>query len=204
MTRRTRQSDKQELKTDRWSDIEETLRQPETRETDRWSDRQEPQRQGTSDLRTVLVHVRQVFGKRRQSNVFLQVPQSCWINLHPLDSERLDPANLAKHTLRLRTHNAMTTCYLRACQVKCYLCAFVMWVLPVCTQPAQSKPCRCGWGPSRCCSAGGGGTSGCWWLLCSCRSTAPGNRAPVPVATPWRCLSAAQTTNIINNFRFRL
>lgn len=56
-------------------------------------------------LRTILVHVGQVFGQGRQGNVFLQVPQCGWINLHPFNSVWLDPPNFAEQTLRLQTHH---------------------------------------------------------------------------------------------------
>lgn len=61
----------------------------------------------TTYLRTVLVHVSQVFGQSRQGNILLQVPQSGWINLHSFHSVRLDPANLTKQTLCLHTQTSV-------------------------------------------------------------------------------------------------
>ncbi len=60
-----------------------------------------------SHLRTVLVHVSQVFGQGGQSDVFLKVPKCGGINLHPLSSVRFDPANLTEQTFCLQTHIIM-------------------------------------------------------------------------------------------------
>lgn len=100
-------------------------------------------------LRTVLVHVSQVFRQSRQGNILLQVPQSGRINLHSFNSVRLDPANLTKQTLCLDTQNITASDQ----TLSTGFAPTISCVLPVCIQPVQSKLCQCVWAPSQCCNA---------------------------------------------------
>lgn len=95
-------------------------------------------------LRTVLVHVGQVFRQSRQGDVLLQVPQSGGINLHSFNSVGLDPSNLTEQTLCLHTHTqdvvwSDTQQPLHQAPAVCYLGVFSQFKVgsaDVCEHPA--------------------------------------------------------------------
>lgn len=97
----------------------------------------------TMYLRTVLVHVSQVFRQSRQGDVLLQVPQSGGINLHSFNSVGLDPSNLTKQTLCLHTQNVVwsdTKQPFHQAPAVCYLGVFSQFKVSsadVCEHPAS-------------------------------------------------------------------